>query len=181
MSLNDYRDRVARLIRERTGEALLNGTLDHAAAITQEAFASAEQQVRILSNRLSPDCYAREGVRNAAKFFLADTNHKLRILVESSLWDSGSNFNWSQHPLISDLLPFAASGRLEMKAVPREWVDRYKFNFLLLDDYGFRYEADRARAAAVATFFPEDKKTPVESLAGNFEQLWEVSTEIKLN
>lgn len=181
MSLNDYRDRVARLIRERTGEPLLNGSLDHAAAITQEAFASAEDQIRILSNRLSPDCYAREGVRNAAKFFLADGNHRLRILVESALWDTGSNFNWSQHPLIADLLPFVESKRLQMKAVPREWADRYKFNFLLLDDYGFRFEADRNMAAAVATFFPEDKKKPVESMARNFETLWEASTEIKLN
>lgn len=182
----DYRDKVVRLINERKGEPLMNGSIDDAAIITQEALSHAKDTVRILSHQLNPDCYAREAVRNAAKYFLADPDHKLRILIEASLWDVNSNFEWSKHPLIKDLLEFATgedpnTRRLAIRLVPKAWVERYKFNFLLLDDYGFRYEADRKSSAAVAKFYPENTKQRLKSLQSNFDILWEASADLVLH
>jgi hypothetical protein len=181
-----YRDKVVRLITARTGEALMNGSIDDATIITQEAFNYAGSTVRILSNRLSPDCYARESVRNAAKFFLADPDHKLRILIESPLWDVNNNFEWHNHPLLQDIKEFAKGDdearRLAVRLVPKAQAQRYKCNFLLLDDYGFRYEADRNSTAAVAAFFSEkEKEQKMVSLDSMFRELWSKSSDLNLN
>jgi hypothetical protein len=185
--MSEYKDTVVRLIRERTGEPLLNGTIDDAAVITQEAFNHATKDVRILSNRLNADCYARESVRNAARTFLATPDHKLRILIESSLWDESNKFEWEKHPFIADLKEHlhghdGTSGRLEVRLVPKSWAQRYKFNFLILDDYGYRYEADRDSSAAVAKFFPEaEKQKGLQALQTNFDMLWKAYKPIVLH
>src|ERR1700733_5890670 len=119
-----YRDTVIRLIKERTGEALMNGSIDDAAIITQECLSNATNTVRILSNKLNPDCYARESVRNAATCFLADPDHRLHILIEASLWDERNNFEWGKHPFLRDLKVFANGNndedrRLSVRLVPK--------------------------------------------------------------
>jgi len=177
-----YRDLVRTAMLRRTGETILNSSISHAAVITQEAFSCAEKRVRILSHKLDSGCY--DGVRAAARAFLADPDHSAQILVEAPLWDPEGNFEWEKHPFISALSDFTKPigdkpARLEVKLVPKEYADRYKFNFLLLDDYGLRYEADRAQSAAIATFYPKGSDSgPVKNLEMIFNDLWGVSTPI---
>jgi hypothetical protein len=176
----DYHDRVRTAIRERTGKPILNGNLDHAAIIVQEAFSNAQASIRLLSSRLDPACYAQRGVVEAAKVFLADKDHKAEILLESEMWDPKNNFQWGKHPMLAELRDFW--DRIEIRLVPKDWTERYGFNFMLLDDYGFRYEADRRQPAAVAAFLPSDgPKKQVENLKAIFSELWNVSKEFKLN
>lgn len=177
----NYRDLVRAAIVRRSGETILNSSVNHAAVITQEAFSCASKSVNILTHRLDASCYA-DGVRTAARAFLADPDHHCKILIEAPIWDPEGNFEWAKHPLILSLSEFTQKDgdkppRLQVKLVPRDWVERYKFNFLIMDDYGLRFEPDRAQPAAVATFYPEgSKKEPVKNLQTIFDDLWGVSS-----
>jgi hypothetical protein len=174
-TIQEYHEQVRDAILNRNGRPILNGTIDHASIIVQECFNNAKQRIRILSSRLDPSCYAKPGVTDAAKTFLADKDHCAQILVEPALWDMNSNFEWNKHPLVAALVD--CKERYEIKLVPAEWTKRYQFNFLLLDDYGYRFESDRSRPAAVAAFLPEGAPKPqIDNLNKRFEQLWEVST-----
>lgn len=181
-----YREQVRDAIARRTGEALLNGSVDHAAVIVQETFGNAKNCMRILSSKLDAECYGRESVRNAARVFLADPEHRARFLVESPLWDEGENFEWEWHPFISDIRSFAnlkttkGDMRFEFRAVPKDWTNQYQFNFLVMDDYGYRFEPNRKEAAAVVAFLPEDDKKAATNLIHLFDTLWAHAKPIQL-
>jgi hypothetical protein len=173
-TMQEYHEEVREAILRRNGKPILNGTIDHAAVIVQESFNNAKNRVRILSSRLDPSCYAKNSVADAAKTFLADPDHKAEILVEPSLWDADDNFEWGKHPLVAALSDY--KDRFEIRIVPSDWVKRYNFNFLLLDDYGYRYEGDRSRPAAVAAFLPSGAEKPqVNNLNKIFDELWQHS------
>lgn len=179
--LENYQEVVRSAILNRTGSPLLNGSVDHAAMITQEAFNNAKTSVRILSHKLHPDCYGKAGVLNAVKYFLADESHKVDILVESSLWDPANTFPWESHPLLGEIAASNRdmSGQVRVSRVPLKWAERYSFNFLIMDDYGFRFEEDRERPTAVAAFSPPNVKSPqVANLSGIFDRLWSDSEAI---
>lgn len=182
-----YRERVRSLIARRTGEPITNGSHDHAAILTEEAFNSARSEVRLLCTRLDPNCFGRTEVRNAARFFLADPDHKARILLEAAIWDEHNNFEWQNHPFLKDLQDFAIEredcpARLELRLVPMGLIEKYRFNFLLLDDYGFRFEEDRDQPAAVAAFMPKDApNAAIRNLGAIFDTLWSESKPLHLN
>jgi hypothetical protein len=178
MALEQYRERVRDAILQRTGEVFLNADIDHAGVIVQEAFNGARSAIKILSSRLDPSCYARGTLVESAKVFMADPDHSTHVLVESPLFDPERNFRWDQHPLVSAL---SGNENFEIRSVPLEWINKYKFNFLLMDDYGFRFEEDRSRAAAVAAFLPaESDKKQVKNLTSIFDRLWGVSQAIQV-
>jgi hypothetical protein len=174
MSLEDYHQQVRDAIARRNGRPILNSNIEHATIIIQEAFNYAKKSIRILSSRLDPACYAQPGVIDAAKVFLADPDHRAQILVESELWDPQDHFEWDKHPLLDALANYRE--RLELRLVPRDWIASYTYNFLIMDDYGYRFEADRSLPTAVAAFYPEDGKQPqIKNLEEIFETLWKAS------
>jgi len=174
--LENYQEVVRAAILNRTGSPLLNGSVDHAAMITQEAFNNAKQSIRILSHKLDPDCYGKPGLLNAAKYFLADESHTVDILIESSLWDPANEFPWETHPFLEAISHSKRnlSKQVKIRRVPLKWAELYAFNFMLMDDYGYRYEEDRARPTAVAGFSPPNVKSQqVANLGDIFSRLWE--------
>jgi hypothetical protein len=176
-----YRELIRKAIQNRTGETILNSSIDHAAVIIEEAFNSAKKKIRILSSRLDPSCYAKDSLCGAAKYFFLDQGHEAEILIESE-----ENIAWSDHPFFQGLLKDGdyakrLKGRLRVKRVPKKWSTSYKYNFLLLDDYGFRFEPDRSGPAAVAAFFPDGKKDTVDHLSGIFDRLWKESDDLQIN
>ncbi|MGA3305348.1 MAG: hypothetical protein ABSC26_04990 [Stellaceae bacterium] len=183
-TFDQYRDEVREAILLRDGEALINGSIEHAGIITQEALINAQDSVRILSYRLDPDCYADEAVLNAADYFLANPSHHLKILIEAGLWNDG-NYDWTRHPLIHKLHQSLTqqNPNFEIRLVPKALAEKYAYNFLVLDDYGYRYEEDRKRPTAVARFLPIDdpKKEPVVNLTNIFDSIWEGSEPLDLN
>lgn len=179
MALEQYRERVREAILQRTGEMFLNADIDHAGVIVQEAFNGARSAIKILSSRLDPSCYAQGSLVKSARIFMADPEHSTSILVKSPLFDPEGNFDWAQHPLVSALHD---NKKFEMRSVPLDWIKRYRFNFLIMDDYGFRFEEDRGRAAAVASFSPaESDKKQAKNLTSIFDRLWQVSHPIRMN
>jgi hypothetical protein len=179
-NLTDYRELVSRVIRERTGVPIVNGSADHASVIVQECFNNANDHIRLLSNRLDPDCYASEGVRNSVKMFLAHPAHRLEILVEGAMWDPEGRFAWEKHPFVETLVPFAQNDhgnnqppQVQLKIVPEALSRLYDFNFLVMDDYGYRFEANRKVPTAVAAFLPQDNIATAQNLIRIFDtQLW---------
>jgi hypothetical protein len=186
--LEAYRERVRHQIMRRTGEPILNGSVDHAAILCQEIFLAGENEILILSNRLDEACFGREGVRNAAKILLGDPDKRMRVLVEWDLWDPNQNFDWSEHPFVESLLHFWSPDtdvpRFDLRTVHRDYLRRYRFNFMVLDSFGYRFQDDRDYPAAVAAFFPEDRPTDatdtVIRLRGIFDTLYETATPLDM-
>ena len=178
VSLESYHEQVREAILLRSGAPVMNSNIDHATIITQEALANAKSKVRILSSKLDPTCYAHPGVIEAARYFLLDPDHRLEILIEAEEIDDNRNFDWHGHKLIREF----KGKNAEVRLVPKAESARYSFNFMLLDDYGFRYEFDRRRPAAVAGFLPAGApNAQVENLSSVFSELWAASIPLKLN
>ena len=152
--LQNYHEEVREAILKRTGKPILNSNVDHASIITQEAFNNARSQIRILSSKLDPSCYAQPGVIGAAKTFLADPDRKAQILVESAMWDQNNNFEWNKHPLIEALKEFKE--RLELRLVPTE-IDRTPLFT--------RHDLKRAQEAII----DEHKASCLLAVAPNFD------------
>lgn len=165
-------------ISDRTGVPVLNSTFEHASIIVQEMFSNAHE-MRLLSSRLETACYARPALIEAARAFLSDPDHTLRILVEPEL-HGDTNRDWLKHPLVATFRD--SKHPVEMRAVPSDWTNRYRFNFALMDDFGFRFETDRSEPAAVAAFLPANKPMQqVEHLKTLFDTLWGHSAKIDLS
>jgi hypothetical protein len=173
-SLETYREQVRLAIARRDGKPLLNGSSDHAAIIIQEAFRSAKQTVRVLTSKLSPECYAVPEVCTSAKNFFLDNDHRAQILIEAPK----EKIDWKNHPFITELYQFMVEPdrRLEIRLVPKSVSETYPYNFLLLDNYGYRYESDRNGRAAVAAFLPEDNTAAANHLGTIFSKIWESSS-----
>jgi len=176
-TLDIYRQQVRDAINRRDGAPILNDSVNHATVITQEVLSGAKEHVRILSYKLDASCYADPGVLGAAKVFLADPEHQIDVLIEAPLWDTHGHFEWAKHPFI-ETIKEARANTDRVRLVNKDMVHRYKFNFLLLDDFGYRFEADRSKAAAVAAFLPEGKTQQAERLINIFEQLFRESAPI---
>ena len=186
ISLEAYRAEVGSAIISRHDQPLVISSTEQAAVVVEQAFLHARNRIRILCYNLNPTCYGIEPVQNAAQFFLAKCNTRADFLVESELWDLDSTYDWFKHPFILDLQNFLRADEdgqnspgLHLKFVPRGWAKTYICNFLLLDDYGYRLEADRESPAAIAAFFSEEalvRDQPLKNIEEMFDRLWRVST-----
>ena len=176
-----YRERVRYAIGRRTGKPILNGSVEHAAVLVEESLLAAQDEVLLLSSNLDEACFGRPNVVSAVRSFLVDPHRRLRVLVERSQ----PSFQWENHPFVESALRTAQrADRVEFAAVPPEWVDRYRFNFLVVDRFGYRYQEDRDELAAVACFLPDDRPIDADDsvmrLHGIFDQLAANSVPLRL-
>jgi hypothetical protein len=169
MSPTEYREKVDRLIRSRTGEPILNGSIDHAAILVERMFAHANIRMWILSEGLNARVYGRNTNIEQAKLFLSNPQHEVRVLIETSSEELRDN-------------PFTkAFGRYEnvhIRRVPSEYQADYEYHFALVDDYGYRFEGDKHRREAVAAFGDE---AGVQHLAQIYTGLWDASEPVNLS
>ena len=168
LSLNDYAERMETALKGRQEFSTFNKDMLHAQIVVCTALEYAEDRVRLLSNRLDPDLYASVWFNDAARGFLARGGH-LDILVET---DVGAD-----HPLMS-LQAEAGPDRMAIHRVPDAIVDGYDFNFMVMDDRGFRFEENRDEPKALVVF---DRDTDahrrnVEALANVFSTLESTAT-----
>jgi hypothetical protein len=162
-----YRIQVASVLRGVVRDTVLNGTIEHASIVTEEAFKAASNHVRILSERLDPFCYANAGVLQAAKAFLASPDTKLDVLVEDG------RLNLDQSPFV-EAVRRVGGERVTVKVVPAATVQSYGFNFLTVDHKSYRFEDDRAHPIAVVGNEPGS----AEHLANLFDRLFAHSEKI---
>lgn len=169
MNLEDYRGHIDRVIREMSGETVLNGSHTHATILIERMFANAQCSMDILTRKFDPRVFGTSEAIEQAELFLGDQSRKMRILLE----EVDSNFE--SHPFVHRLRNFWAAGNLEIRALPKHLTTTLNINFAVMDDCGYRFERDKLRPVAVAAFggteFPA-------RLKGFFETLWESSSSV---
>src|SRR4051812_45107221 len=112
-TLEEYRLHIDRLMREMSGEIVLNGSYEHAAVIVERMFANARRSVDILSLRLDERVYGTPETVHEAERFLKDPNHSARLLVESL--DSA---DLEKHPFIVRMRDAIARKALQIRKMP---------------------------------------------------------------
>ncbi len=159
-NLREYARRLETALAEKRPHTTFNRDISHALAIILAVFRFAEKEVRLLSHELLPALYGNPLLLKAVRSFLAKGG-KLKILVEC---DIGQD-----HPM-RELLDTTPEG-ISIRRVPEDKQSEYKYNFLVMDDCGFRFEHDRAEHTALAGFHDADSKQLASVLRNTFDSM----------
>lgn len=165
--MEDYREQVERLARERTGESFYNNSPDHASIIIETLLGSAQREVCLLTHALNPDVFAREEIVGAAQKFLSDGTHSLKILIESDPSETVS----TGHPLAQELVQHSNS---EIRMLPAWILSDIPYHFTVADADSFRFEPNKDKWEASAAFGDERSGRKLQNV---FDRLWQISTE----
>jgi hypothetical protein len=168
--MDDYRDEVERLARERTGAPFYNSSIDHAAVIVEKMFRHAAEEVCIISNHLNARVFGQEEVIFEADAFLSNANNRLRIILEDDV------------SMLSEGHPFARIMRshphgYEIRQMSPKMRELVKYHFTLADRDSYRFEPDKAKWEAVASFGDNEGAANLRSA---FEAIWNDSTTVSL-
>lgn len=166
MVIENYREKIDRLISESTGEVVLNGSHEHAAIIMERMFARAENSVKILTRKFDPRIYCAPKTVEAARQMLGDKSRFIQILIEEI-----DATNQKGSPYFED---FASFGNLEILQVPEILREPVTVNFALMDDCGYRFERDQNGATAIVAFGEKELSPRLSNL---FDNIWARSRE----
>jgi hypothetical protein len=158
MNLELYRTKVRQLLAARDGDAIYNGSADHAAIIVESLFDAANKRVRLLTGDLNARVYGASPVVERAAQFLGHADHTLEIIVEE--WNASRS-----HPLVEEI---GGNDNLSIYKLSREMSDKVAFHMMTADDDCFRFEREKNSHAAVAAF--GDTKT-TQHLNGLWDSL----------
>lgn len=167
MNADEYRFHIDRLIREKNGEVVLNGSHSHATIIIERMFANAENDVSILSRRFDPRIYGTPELVEQAELFLAQPDRTAHIVLEEM--DEAA---LADHPFFARLAKFIEKGNLSLRKVPDRYADLIKINFAVMDDNGYRFEKDKRQAIASAAFGVGGMANNLRNL---FDDIWALS------
>ena len=150
-SLLEYRDKVNKALKDKTPFSTYNRDIMHATEIVAGGFKYAEAEVNLLSHELDERIYGLPYIVNLAEGFLSKRNGKLNIIIEKEIDSS--------HPLLS--LCERYPNNTAVRKMPDEWWnDHYSYNFMTIDNVGYRFEPDREKLSAIVSFNePEEKET----------------------
>jgi hypothetical protein len=167
MNSDDYRSHIDRLIREMTGETVLNGSSAHASIIIERMFANATASVAILSRGFDPRIYGSYEAIEQAELLLGDPNRSISILLENVEAETISS-----HPFVARLGAYLDRGNLSIRKLPTHLADAVGINFAIMDETGYRIERDKTQAVAVASFGDVNFTTALRKF---YSRLWERS------
>lgn len=160
-AIDVYSRKLQKALQNKKPFSTYNKDLLHAAEIIIYGFSYAEKEIYLLSNRLVPELYGDPRLHTALHNFLSRDNTELHILVEQTLS--------SDHPIVGVIRPF--KDKIKLGRIPQESVEAYDFNFMLLDDFGYRFEYDRNGYSAIASFYEDDQKETCKMLKEFFLSL----------
>ena len=168
-TLGDYARKLNSALIEKSGHTTFNRDAVHASIVIHIAFLHAKETVLLLSQKLDALIYSNPWLIEKIERFLAHGG-KLRILVETEVAES--------HPL--RLLAKRLPGNLTIARVPLEAVRTYSFNFMVVDDRGYRFEHDREEYSALVAFDePEENHAElVKTMQQRFRELEAQSTSL---
>lgn len=166
MEIKEYREYVKALAKRRDGEVVFNGSPDHASALVEQLFASANHSVHLLTGDLNAKVYGRQGVVDRAKQFLGHSDRTLKILVEDLTFSDA-------HPLIEALRGTSAT----IYHVPREVSTTVPYHFMTADNDCYRFEREKDSHAAIGAFGDVDTASHLNSV---FSVLLSHSVEIDI-
>lgn len=168
--LDTYRDVVKDHARVRSGEPILDASMGNASVVVETLFATAQEQVSILTGRLSPRVYGRDRVVTEAKLYLLVSHkNRLRILLESD-----SKIDRQRNPF---LIACAGFPNVELRVVPARAQERYDFHFVVVDSESYHLRHDRTRPFATVQFGDVEG---AQNLNRIFDILWEDSDPIAM-
>ena len=137
-SLSDYTRRLERALKQKKPYGVYNRDMSHAKVIVSVAFRHAKKEIRLLSHKLDLELYADSiFLWFEAERFLRSEG-RLTILVETDVPED--------HPL--RVLARQYKDTVELHRVPDHIVKTYEFNFMLIDNIGYRFESDREKCEA---------------------------------
>jgi hypothetical protein len=166
--MEDYSERVMRAAAERIGEPVFNGSIDHARVIAAAMFKHARKTVDIFSCDLNARVYGPDNVLDEAEFFLANKEHRVRILLEK-MPDTADQ----HHPFFKR---FAGYSNIKTRIIDKQMSDRITFHLMVADDDCYRFEQDKKNVAAIASW---GDRSGGENLKKVFEKLWEWGSDVK--
>ena len=161
-NLRTYANRLENALAEQTPFHTYNRDILHASQIVVAGFRHAQRSVYLLSNRLDPALYGDEHLLEAVRSFLKKDGAELRILLEAEI---------DAHHPFRRLAEDEFNGRVKIGIVPEGHQDSYRFNFMIVDDIGYRFEYDREKFEAIASFHEEGQRHMVSKLKNFFVEL----------
>lgn len=156
-----YTNQLEDALKQQKTYSVYNKDLSHAFAIVKTVFLYARVHVRLLSHKLDPSLYGDPDLITSVSTFL-EKGAKLDILIEKEIS--------SEHPML--MLHNKYHDRLAIAVVASDWVSQYKFNFMVVDDFGYRFEHDRSNHMAIASFYDPRRKEMITSLKYVFDHLF---------
>ena len=165
-SLNSYAQDLDKALKSKTQFSNFNKDTQHATVVVCIAFAHAKEKIRLLSNKLDTKLYGGQWFNEEMKDFLA-RDGCLDVLIESTLD--------STHPVVQMAKKHPDS--IVIKRVPDEEKKKYQYNFMVVDDIGYRFEHNRDKHEALVVFHdPNPKRLGfMKTLTERFDGLAELS------
>lgn len=164
--MDDYREKVERLARERTGEPFYNSSIDHAGVIIEKMFRHATREVCIVTSRLNGRVFGGDEVVREARGFLSNADHRVRILME----DDGSSLS-EGHPFVEELRQHPKG--YQIKQMGETVANELSFHFTVADEDCYRFEQDKSKWEAIAVF---GDTRGAERMRSVFETIWNSSS-----
>ena len=158
-NLNAYANRLENALTTKTPFHTYNRDILHAAEIVVAGFRHAQHKIWLLSERLDLSLYGNERLLTAVREFLGRPGSELRILVETEID--------AKHP-IRQLAENEFPESMKIGLVPDDVKKNYAFNFMIVDDIGYRFEYDREVYEAIASFYEEERIKMVQNLQRMF-------------
>ena len=141
-SLNDYKRELQHALRKGSEYHQFNKDMSHARVVICTAFEHAKSKIRLLSNQLDRELYGTIPFEAAMQKFLENGGHELVLLVETDVSED--------HPVRQMARRFP--GQVTMARVPDNLQEYYPHNCMLVDESGYRLEADRDKPEAIVVF-----------------------------
>ena len=164
-SLNGYAERFEKALTEGSSFANYNKDMAHASIIVCLGFRYAKRHVRLLSHQLDPVLYGSKWFQDELTDFLENRSGRVQILLETDVAEG--------HPVIA---LGAKYDTFEVRRIRDDLVSNYPFNFMTVDDVGYRFEQNREYPEATVVFnlnddpdFEDLRKICVEWFDSNWE------------
>lgn len=139
-SLNGYYRDLNKALKRGRKFANYNKDMSHAGIVVCTAFRHASEKIRLLSHELDRFLYGGDWFLDELKGFLSKGG-LLNVLIETDVEPD--------HPVMQLAKKF---DEITVKRVPDQVWEAYPFNFMVVDDKGFRFENDRKLPEATVVF-----------------------------
>ena len=164
--LRDYAEQLDKVLSKGRDYTTFNDDLLNARILVGTALAHAKHKVLLVSHKLAPRLYGHAWFTKAARGFVGRQG-RLDILVESDINED--------HPVKA--LERDHPDLVTITRVPDQVVRTYDFNFMLVDESGYRFEQDRTKCRAWVVFNWDDDKhrTAIATLKTRFASIKEMA------
>ncbi len=166
-NLRQYARRVDRTLSRGEQFSAYSQDTYHAVTILVAVFKYAKEEVLRLSNKLDHALYGNFSLLEKMEGFLRDRRGSLRILVETDID--------REHPIAQ--LAAEQSCNISIRHIPYGAQYGYKYNFLVVDNTGYRYAEDRAQPGAFWNINKAGSEKEIDTLRELFESLSKKSNE----